>query len=359
MSAEPSTGPPKSIAAAATTDPKHADTFGALGDLELEFEKAEVDILKFTLSKMTPLYTRRDAILQNVPAFWPTVVEVVPEFDQYIAPQDVPVVALIKNITVTRPRPNDEPREFILEITFDAEHNDWFTEKTLTKHFWWISNNSDGWSGMVSEPVEITWREGRDLTNGETARAYAAWKARKDGGKGKGKAAAANGVAGKGKSVEERLAGGQLSWFTWFAWIGRGRDADRHDEDGEGKADDAFEDGDELAIVIADDVYVNCVKYFLEALSGGDDADSDSEMSVSELDSASDEEEGTEEEEGGEGEGEDSDDEAELHIVGAEEDDESEEEAGGSSSRVKRHDITLSDDEEADEGRMRRKRVKK
>ncbi|EWC47411.1 hypothetical protein DRE_00379 [Drechslerella stenobrocha 248] len=351
MSAESSPAPEL-----VAVDPRHS-VFGALGDLELEFEKAEVETMKYQIKQTAPLYTRRNDLTSSIPTFWPTVLDSVPDFDQHVAPQDVEPISAITAVNVVRPDAAREPRDFIVEISFDPARNEWFEEETLRKRFWHRSERGDG---LVSEPVEITWREGKDLSGGETGRVCAAWKDRKnaaaggDKGKGKGKASANGGQKKGKKALEERLAGGQPSFFTWFAWVGKGAWIDDEEEaeeedDEEGENEDLFNHGDELALTIADDVYPNAIKYFLESLNADSD-EVDSDMSVSELDDEDDEGE------------EDSDDEdGVLHVIGGEEEDDSEDDGigGSSSARVKRHDITLSDDEEEDEGSSRRKRVKK
>ncbi|KAF3933107.1 hypothetical protein ABW20_dc0110676 [Dactylellina cionopaga] len=326
MSAGSSPEPPQLVA---VIDPAHTEAFGALGDLELEFEKAEVEVLKYQIAQTTPLYTRRNRLTTAIHSFWPTVFDSTPDFDQHIAPQDVPAISTITAVNVIRPNPATEPRDFIVELSFDSEKNEWFEDAVLTKRFWW-KTVVGAWSGLVSEPVEVQWKEGKDLSGGETAR--------------------------KKKTLEERLAGGQPSFFTWFAWVGKGTDygADGtvgghvhgencdhgHDEEDADGESDLFNHGDELALTIADDIYPNAIKYFLESLTGGN-SDVDSDMSVSELDS----------------------DDEEVIVIGGEQsdDDEDVEDNGiGGSSGVKRHDITLSDEEEEeDEGKARRKRVKK
>ncbi|EPS39846.1 hypothetical protein H072_6390 [Dactylellina haptotyla CBS 200.50] len=353
MSAESSPEPPQLVtdaaAIASILDARHTEAFGALGDLELEFEKAEVEVLKFQIETTQPLYARRNTLTTSIPSFWPTVFDSCPDFDQHVAPQDVSAISTIKSLNIVRPNPIKEPRDFIVEIGFDSENNEWFEDEIIRKRFWWKTVEG-AWSGLVSEPVEIKWKEGADLSNGETGRVYAEWKAKKDGestavvatdkgkGKGKGKGASNGDANGKKKSLEERLSGGQPSFFTWFSWVGKGTDYDGtqdedEDEDDEDEDDgDLFNHGDELALTLADDIYPNAIKYFLESLTG--DQDSDDEMSVSELDS-----------------------DEEIVVIGGEEYDSEEENIGGS-SRIKRADITLESDDE-DESSARRKRVKK
>ncbi|KAF3920259.1 hypothetical protein AA313_de0208106 [Arthrobotrys entomopaga] len=337
-------------------DVAHSEAFGALGDLELEFEKAEVEVLKFQIQTTAPLYTRRNTLTSQIPHFWPTVFDSTPEFDQHVAPQDVPLISLITSLNITRPNLDTEPRDLVVELEFDPARNEWFEDHVLRKQFWWKIVEGK-WSGYVSEPVEVRWKsDDVDLSHGETGRVWREFVEKKNGGsasedkgkgKGKGKAAAVN---GKKKTLEERLAGGQPSFFTWFSWVGKGRDydgtQDEDEEDEEEKeGDDLFNHGDELALTLAEDIYPNAIKYFLESITGGNDSEVDSDMSVSELEDDEDDED---------------DEDEEVVVIGGEEEDSDEENiAGGSSSRVKRTDITLESDDEEDEGSARRKRVKK
>ncbi|KAF3206659.1 hypothetical protein TWF679_008703 [Orbilia oligospora] len=349
--------------------PKPVEAFGALGDLELEFEKAEIEVLKYQIKTTAPLYERRNPLTSQIPGFWPTVLEATPDFDQHVTPKDVPAFATITSLNIIRPNP-EEPRDFIIEIGFDKERNQWFEDEVIRKQFWW--RGVEGvWSGLVSEPVEVRWKDNKDLSDGETRRVYEEWKAKKEEkegkGKGKGKATSSKGK-GKGKetttstksggeekkkekkaSLEERLKGGQPSFFTWFAWVGRGtewgidgnpvedveKEDEDEDEDEDDQGNDLFNHGDELALTIADDIYPNAIKYFLETITGQGEFDSD--MSVSDLDS----DEGDEEEE--------------------EEEEEDNEDDGIGSSRTKRFGATVESDEEDEEdgGNKRRKRVKK
>jgi len=198
--------------------------------------------------------------------------------------------------------------------------------------------------------VEVRWKDGKDLTNGETQRAWGGFLDKKEiaEGRAKGKekakpngeaaAPAATSTNGKKRklSAEERMGGGQPSLFTWFAWKGKGTDVEEVVQQGieEVEEDDVFNHGDELATIIADDIYPNAIKYFLETVTGDGESDIDSELEVSD------------------------DDEDEDNIIEIP----PEEEIGvGGSAGVKRHDITPpgSDDDEDDESENRRKRVKK
>lgn len=117
-----------------------------------------------------PIYARRAQLIQRIPNFWATVVEEAPEdIDHRIQPCDTAVLGTLQNIQVTRfeisesaPHTGD-PRS--VKITFTFGENAWFTDKVLEKTFW-HRRARNGWTGLVSEPVPICWKEGKDLTEG-------------------------------------------------------------------------------------------------------------------------------------------------------------------------------------------------
>ncbi|KAK6333820.1 hypothetical protein TWF730_004003 [Orbilia blumenaviensis] len=349
MSAESSPAP--MLVESAAVEASHTEAFGQLGDLELEFEKAEVDVLKYQIRTTAPLYERRNELTTQLPGFWVSVFGQSQDIDQHIAPDDMGAISTISSVNVIRPDV-DEPRNFIIELGFDKDRNEWFEGNVLRKQFWWRTVEGV-WSGLVSDPVEVRWKDGKDLSKGETGRVWEEWQAKKNGngkgdekGKGKGKGkGAVNGEEGKKAkkakklSLEERMAGGQPSFFTWFAWVGKGTDygvdgeIEEEDDDEEKEDGDLFNHGDELALTIADDIYPNAIKYFLESLTG-DDEEHDSDLSVT---------------------GDEDDDEED------EEEEDSEDDGVGSSRVIaKRADITAdSEDEDEDEANRRRKRVKK
>lgn len=108
--------------------------------------------------------------------------------------------------------------------------------------------------------MRIQWREGKDLTEGVTEAAVAAWEERKAG------------VLGNG-SQEERLkelmTEGPSSFFNWFLWTGvhdaLGEGHEEHDDGCEGHGHpgtEVFPNGEEVAMQIAEDMYPNAPKYF-------------------------------------------------------------------------------------------------
>ena len=170
----------------------------------------------------------------------------------------------------------------------------------LEKKFW-FRRTDDGWSGLVSDPVLIHWKKGKDLTHGLTDAAYRAWEAEQK------SSAATNGsqTGAKGKGPAKRLpeqkvvikkmekvSEGSLSFFTWFGFRGRHitaeesaaattKEEERRARIAKGETLPAEEEeprceaaaeterlmevfpaGEDLAMAISEDLFPGALKYF-------------------------------------------------------------------------------------------------
>ncbi|KAH7310250.1 nucleosome assembly protein [Rhexocercosporidium sp. MPI-PUGE-AT-0058] len=321
-----------------------------LADIEKEFDDVETEIIRQQIALTTPLYTRRSKTVSQIPNFWPLVLEQAPpDIDQYIQPSDSALLlSSLLSISVSHfeaesNTPGGDPRS--VSVTWEFAPNDYFHDEKLVKKFWY-RRARDGWCGLVSEPVSIDWKEGRDLTGGLLGLVCKAWEAEK-------KTAAADSNA-NGKAKKEGLTPeqkvlkrkientgmGGLSFFAWFGFIGRkiseeeSRDATRierekrerrkadksstegaeiaeqeaeseQEQDGEDDEDfdmslEIFPDGDDLAVAITEDLWPGAIKYFTQAQE---------QDALSDADFESDDEEGGAADEGlaGESEGDDED----------------------------------------------------
>ncbi|KAG4305722.1 hypothetical protein PORY_000632 [Pneumocystis oryctolagi] len=207
----------------------------AIADIELEFEKAEVELLKYQVQLFSPLYEKRASILKKIPKFWPIVLEAVPgdDLSVYINADDANVLEHLIDLRVHRP--NEDPRD--INIIFEFEQNDYLESSSLYLEKLFIyskqkaeaSSNSDKEpSQLISKKVEIKWKKNKDLT--------------------------------------KTIKGAAPSFFTWFSWTGENNDV--------------FEDGEELAIFIAEDLYPNAVKYFTDALQENEEEDENAEIDL-------------------------------------------------------------------------------
>lgn len=120
-----------------------------------------------------------------------------------------------------------------------------------------------GGSGLCSAPVAIAWKAGKDLTEGASAAAAAAFEERKSGAK-KGPAEMA---------LQRLMESGPSSFFNWFLWTGEHEalgevhehgECDGHHAHGEEEEGpvEVFPNGEDLAVQIAEDLYPNAPKYF-------------------------------------------------------------------------------------------------
>jgi hypothetical protein len=248
-----------------------------------------------------PLYAKRQEIVSKIDNFWPLVFEQSPpDLDRYITPNDANIFAKLKSLDVKRfeipmgPEKIDseagDPRS--IAIRFEFDENEYFTNSVLEKKFWYRRSN-DGWSGLVSEPVKIDWK-GKDPTEGLNAAALAVFEARKKAGDMKKK-----GFAAHNKLLEliENNNVDNTSFFAWFGFISADRYVsaeesaqankeykERQDKRSNGErvdspepdeedmldmseSDDVHPEGEELAQLIAEDVWPNAIKYFSKCQS--------------------------------------------------------------------------------------------
>lgn len=177
-----------------------------------------------------------------------------------------------------------------MAIQFGFAPNEYFADEVLEKRFWY-RRARDGWAGLVSEPVGIKWKKDRDLTGGLLDMVCAAWeKEQEEGGMGKG-------ISGEQRVLKKKIDNtgmGGLSFFAWFGFIGRRvsaeesaevariererrekklpaesihveKDEDREDEEDKediGMSLEIFQDGDDLAVAITEDLWPSAIKYF-------------------------------------------------------------------------------------------------
>ncbi|KAG6233191.1 hypothetical protein E4U26_002976 [Claviceps purpurea] len=130
-----------------------------------ESDQVELEILRIKDKMTRDLYAKRAEVISEIPDFWYYVFEAAPpEITTYIQRTDFSIVADVKNLTVERfELPNGHPRSFSLK--FEFSENGCFENSVLEKKFWWRCAK-DGQESYVSEPVEIKWKPGKDLTNG-------------------------------------------------------------------------------------------------------------------------------------------------------------------------------------------------
>ena len=246
------------------------------------------------------LYNQRQELVSSIDGFWALVFEQASsDIDTYIQAADSQVFAeALASIDVKRfeippylPSGQEEGSPRSIKISFHFKPNKWFHDAVIEKYFWHRQGKT-GWVGLVSEPVNIRWKQGMDLTEGLLDAAFRAYKAEVDAG-----------VQWKvetdvKKPLPEQLSltkkieaipDGGRSFFNFFGFRGyrvskeesahvekNGPDPDPEEAPSEGEAVDDFDDdnkdmpreifpdGEDLAIAISEDLWTDALKYFSE-----------------------------------------------------------------------------------------------
>ncbi|KAI0491107.1 nucleosome assembly protein [Xylaria cf. heliscus] len=283
-------------------------TYEGLADLEREFEDVETEIIRQQYTLTTPLYEKREKLVAKIPNFWPLVIEQAPpDVDQYIQPSDSAVLlSSLESLTVNHFEIDlggkGDPRSMAIRMNF--KENEYFEDKVLEKKFWY-RRSKDGYAGLVSEPVPIKWKAGKDLTQGLLDLAVKVWEQDKKQGQNNGaskdkKKTKPEDWTADQKALREKIDTfglGGVSFFCWFGYRGeyisaeesaiavqedKKRRADKaegkedemkeaeEDEEDEDDEDDPlaleiFPDGDDLAVSFSEDLWPSAIKYFTQA----------------------------------------------------------------------------------------------
>ncbi|KAJ5908456.1 hypothetical protein N7495_001138 [Penicillium taxi] len=298
--------------------------------LQEEFLRSEVDQMRRSIPVKAPLFEKRNEII-NIPEvkadFWIRVFSSAPaEIDEYILPSDAGVLGeSLKGFTVERFEINEkgegEPRSLRFIFEFD-ENNSFFEDKKLVKEFYWrqqvtktASGKSKLWEGLVSEPVRINWKKDKDVTKGLLDATCDLFDAEKKGGeriklpeyeKLIQKIDVAEAEA-EGLEEDEELDQSPygISFFNFFGYRGRDVTAEQSkeaekfgeerwakiqkgepvDDDEEDDEDDeltndlesaeAFPDCEDVAIALAEDLWDDAMKYYVQSFELGDLEDLD------------------------------------------------------------------------------------
>merc|ERR1711939_392508 len=257
--------------------------FESLGDLEKEFAQVELDALRSKEYSLKPLYTKRKALLDRVPDFWPTVFGNGPqEVQQFLSPDDLALISCIKSFTVDRyqieSETKGEPRS--LRFTFEFAENEFIENKQLVKDFEY-KPREDGPGSLVSKPVPIKWKLKNGKEQVEIVDREALWQHEK--------------LRDKMVKLDESDED-QPSFFNWFGFRGAvntsvpKKPADNgangaDDEDDDEEVDqmlevEIFPAGEEVAIVLAEELWTDAMDYFMSAqddFPGADDSDMEDE----------------------------------------------------------------------------------
>lgn len=309
-------------------------TFEQLFEIQEAFDETEVEIIRHQVKLNKPIYEKRAKVVAGIPNFWPLVFEQAPpDVDEYVQPTDAALLmTALKSIHVSHfeiegddaaDAANGDPRS--VSIKFEFGDNDHFEDKTVEKKFWYRRAKGGSWSGLVSEPVNLKWKEGKDLTNGLLTAVKTVWDEDQKSGatsSSKDKKQKKELTASEKelqKKLEESGGSGGVSFFAWFGYRGKNvsaeesrvqtekekehrrlraegkeipddEDADEEDEDDDDDDEDPLEifpGGDELAVCIVEDLWQDAIKYFLAAQEQDDGSDMDYESIDEDMEDAS------------------------------------------------------------------------
>lgn len=268
------------------------------------------------------IFADRAKLIEKIPHFWAIVFdEATEEIDRFIQPCDTDALNTLQTLHVSRfdisfDTPGvGEPRS--VRLTFTFGENSWFEDRVLEKTFWYRLSRT-GYTGLVSEPVRIRWKEGKDLTEGLLDESCRLFEIETDIKKFERHPEPGHDTTQKlnelkalrhalVEKLEHRLKGTQQDAISFFAWFGyRGRNVSAEESAGvvqteiqrrkhrksrneNGSADNVMIDdheaesaaskvplvidtseldheifpaGEELAVAISDDLYPGAIKYF-------------------------------------------------------------------------------------------------
>ncbi|EXJ93572.1 hypothetical protein A1O1_01964 [Capronia coronata CBS 617.96] len=271
--------------------------FAELGDLEKKFAEVELDALRRKEFSLKPLYTKRKEFLDRVPDFWPTVFGNGPEeIQQFLSPDDLALISAITSFTVERyqieSETSGEPRS--LRFTFEFAENEFFEDTKLVKEFEYRPRG-DGPGSLVSTPIPIKWKaKRRDVTHGFLDAAVELYNA-EEALKLKNGETEVDIVERESLWQHEKLRDKlakmdespdlEPSFFDWFGFRGAVKtsypkkvaengandteDDDEEDEDDEPMLEvEIFPAGEEVAIVLAEELWTDAIDYFMSAQEG-------------------------------------------------------------------------------------------
>ncbi|XPS80663.1 hypothetical protein M3J09_012613 [Ascochyta lentis] len=297
--------------------------FEQLSLLESEFEDAESEVIRKAEAIKAPLYKKRTDFVASIPHFWSLVFEQCPpEVENFIQPSDTEVFAdCFESFEVSRfevDDPKGSPRSFSLKFGFSE--NEYFEDKTLEKKFWY--RHTKDWDGLVSEPVKINWKKGKDLTQGLTDAAVKLAEARKKTSDRKKEVTLPEykDLAKKIETATEASVSffGLFAFVSGYRWVSAEESEEavkkdkeqlakiragesieeEEDEDDDDPQDyqetEVFPGGDEVATIIAEDMWPNALRYFKQQFE--DDGEEFDDEDLSELDVDMDEDDESDEE---------------------------------------------------------------
>lgn len=189
---------------------------------------------------LKPIFEKRREAVKTIPRFWYTVFVVSELLADFINFEDQELLEHLVDLHVEWSEANGKD----FTISFEFEENEYLESLKLEKKFTYKEKKVKDEDGeeviekkYTSEPVPIKWKKGKNLI---------------------------------------QFAKEQNSFFSWFEFVG------------EGPGD--FAGGEMAALTLADEIFPNALKFYVEAFEGGD-----SDLEGEEYDISGDDSEGEEE----------------------------------------------------------------
>lgn len=205
--------------------PQLSAALAQLAEVEEKMGHAERDVEMYRLQKTQGLYDERRALTAAIPQFWYIVFAQNDSVAEYVRPEDSKHLERIVDVHVHHGAAADPARyrDFSITVAFGGD-----APQQVTKRF--FVSDEDGEETIRSEPVEVAWPA--ELADICPAR-----------------------VEGRDAASKKRYRQGMKSFFAWFAWTGT-------------RPGKEFRSGDDLARLIAYDLFPNAVRYYAEAVRG-------------------------------------------------------------------------------------------
>ncbi|KAL8701296.1 MAG: hypothetical protein Q9224_000566 [Gallowayella concinna] len=257
--------------------------YDTLARIEKQLAAIELGYLRKTYIATRPKFLERATAIDSISDFWSTVIDEAPaEIDQRIQPRDVPALNCLTGIDVERFEILDagrgEPRSIKLTLTFRS--NEWLFDEKLEKKFYWRTSEN-GWSGLVSEPVKVHWKN-RDLTDGLLDLTINLWKKELYFRSGGQKENAINATQEYATLVEKirRTPQDAISFFALFGFRGHHISAEESEKsimNGSRRSEglnvespplpntEIYPYGEEVAVALSEDLYPGATHYFTTA----------------------------------------------------------------------------------------------
>lgn len=238
---------------------KLEESLVALAECEQLMDKAEKDAEIYRIKHTQSIYQKRRDIVLKIPQFWYIVLAENDDFAEYVSAEDLKYLEVINDIYVHHKVADlDDPKDrttFSITITFKDDVNEkaLVPSQTITKTF--TTAVEDGEEKLFSEPVGVQWPKELESINPAALK-----ESKKE-------------LSGEDK---KQYRVGMKSFFAWFAWTGR-------------KPGKEFRNGEDLARLITEDLFPYAVKYYTEALPGGEDESEIDSSEGEELDISDDE----------------------------------------------------------------------